>query len=115
MSSHEASLICFNLEDWQAKTTGFSYQSSKYQIDLLATHLDRLSLKQVQQPSSEARVIRHFVTYPGVCITNVDKERSGLVTNALKVIFFYVVRVAAVNQSLRILLNPLCSVVSLVR
>jgi 3-keto steroid reductase len=96
MSSLEASFKHFSLEDWQAKTTGFSYQSSKFQTDLLAAHLDRLSLEQVQQSSSEAGVIRHFVTHPGVCMTNIDNKRSGLVTHIFKLFFFYLVRVAAV-------------------
>ena len=105
MSSLEASSTLYSgLEDWQTKTTESSYQISKYQIDILATHLDNLSLIQAQQPSSQGTVIRHMVTHPGICSTNVNKDITGPFMDTLKLILFYIVRVYSVRQNLHILI-----------
>ncbi|KAG6840632.1 hypothetical protein C0991_005397 [Blastosporella zonata] len=86
-SSVEASPLFFDPEDWQNKKTGHSYESTKYQIDLIATRLDHLAL---QRPAS--RRIRHFVTHPGVCSTNVSDALVGPVLNLCKLLAFYIVR-----------------------
>ncbi|KAG6897681.1 hypothetical protein C0992_012430 [Termitomyces sp. T32_za158] len=86
-SSIEASPEFFNPEDWQNKCSEHSYESTKYQIDLISTRLDQLAL---QRPAS--RRIRHFVTHPGVCSTNVADALIGPVLNLCKVLVFYLVR-----------------------
>jgi 3-keto steroid reductase len=94
MSSLEASPAFYSgLEDWQSKMTEYSYQSSKYQMDILAIHLDSLSLAQSQQPSSQTKAIRHMVTHPGICSTNVNKDMVGPFMDTLKLILFYIVRI----------------------
>ncbi|GLB33244.1 putative 3-keto sterol reductase [Lyophyllum shimeji] len=87
MSSLEASPIFYDSDDWQLKKTEHSYESTKYQIDLICTHLDRLAL---QEPGP--RRIRHFVTEPGVCSTNVANALVGPVLDFCKVILFYFAR-----------------------
>ncbi|KAF8075838.1 hypothetical protein FPV67DRAFT_1469452 [Lyophyllum atratum] len=87
MSSLEASPTFYDSEDWQLKKTAHSYESTKYQIDLIGTHLDRLAL----QDTGPLR-IRHFVTQPGVCSTNVANALIGPVLDSLKVILFYLAR-----------------------
>jgi 3-keto steroid reductase len=91
MSSVEASPAWYNgVEDWQIKTVPYSYQCSKYHIDIVLTHLDSLALAQAQQP---ARVIRHLVTHPGICSTNFNKDMNGSSLDIVKLIFFYIVRI----------------------
>ncbi|KAG5645271.1 hypothetical protein DXG03_006573 [Asterophora parasitica] len=87
MSSLEASPTFYDPEDWQLKKTGHSYESTKYQIDLIGTHLDRRALA-----SSSSRRIRHFITQPGVCSTNVADALVGPVLDVFKVILFYLAR-----------------------
>lgn len=94
MSSLEASAALYSgIEDWQNKNTEYSYQSSKYQMDILATHLDSLSLAQAQKSSSQTSVVRHVITHPGICSTNVSKDATGPFMDAVKLIFFYIVRI----------------------
>lgn len=89
MSSLEASPKFYSPEDWQLKKTGHSYEGTKYQIDLLATYLDHSSLRDTPPDSIP---IRHFVSQPGVCSTNVSNALAGPVLNVLKVVLFYLVR-----------------------
>ena len=92
MSSLEASPQFYQPEDWQLKNTEFSYQSSKYQIDILATQLDHLSLAQEVNTSGPSQVIRHFLAEPGVCHTNVHHAIGGPLVDFWKLLFFYIVR-----------------------
>ncbi|KAF8239557.1 hypothetical protein L208DRAFT_1449801 [Tricholoma matsutake] len=93
MSSLEASAALYSgIEDWQNKNTEYSYQSSKYQMDILATHLDSLSLAQAQKSSSQTSVVRHVITHPGICSTNVSKDATGPFMDAVKLVFFYIAR-----------------------
>lgn len=87
MSSLEASPTFYQSEDWQLKSTEHSYESTKYQIDLIGTHLDRRALQ-----SNASRTVRHFVTQPGVCSTNVSQALVGPFLDFFKVILFYLVR-----------------------
>jgi 3-keto steroid reductase len=87
MSSLEASPKFYESEDWQLKKTEHSYESTKYQIDLIATHLDSLSL---QLPESEP-VIRHFIAQPGVCSTNFSNALLNPFTAIFSVMIFYLV------------------------
>ncbi|KAG6831902.1 hypothetical protein H0H87_003553 [Tephrocybe sp. NHM501043] len=86
-SSLEASPSFFDAEDWQNKKTEHSYESTKYQIDLISTRLDQLAL---QRPAS--RRVRHFISHPGVCSTNVANALVGPVLNFCKIVVFYIVR-----------------------
>jgi 3-keto steroid reductase len=88
MSSLEGSPTFYEPEDWQLKKTEHSYESTKYQIDLIGSQLDRAALRE---PNGGPR-IRHFVTQPGVCSTNVSRALVGPFLDALKVILFYIVR-----------------------
>lgn len=88
MSSIEAHAKFFDAEDWQLKKTEHSYESSKYQIDILATTLDQLQLTTV--PESQKR-IRHLVAQPGVCSTQISHSLIGPVLEVVKVVLFYLV------------------------
>ncbi|KAG5650015.1 hypothetical protein H0H81_001080 [Sphagnurus paluster] len=87
MSSLEASPAFFDPDDWQLKSSAHSYECTKYQIDLISTHLDRRAL-QTPLP----RRIRHFVTEPGVCSTNVANALVGPLLDFCKLITFYLAR-----------------------
>lgn len=89
MSSLEGAPTFYEHEDWQLKKTEHSYESAKYQIDLIGSQLDRVALRE---PTGKPR-IRHFVTQPGVCSTNVAGALAGPFLDVFKVILFYIVRV----------------------
>lgn len=107
ISSLEASPTLYNgIEDWQNTTTEYSYQSTKYQMDILATQIENLSIAKAKQPSSEAQAIRHFVTDPGICSTNVNRDITGPFMDTMKLVFFYIVRIYLPTvQKLPILLS----------
>lgn len=90
MSSLEASPKFYDAEDWQLKKTEHSYENSKYQIDLIATHLDCLSLQESQLSESK-RTIRHFVAEPGICSTNISHALVNPFTEFCKLMIFYLV------------------------
>ena len=86
-SSLEASPTFYDSEDWQLIKTDHSYETAKYQIDLIATHLDQLArLSMLTTP------VRHFVSEPGVCSTLISQALVGPFTNLMKVLSFYLVR-----------------------
>jgi 3-keto steroid reductase len=70
--------------------TDHSYESVKYQIELIATTLDRIALRDSSSPKS----IRHFVSHPGVASTKISTNlvAFGGFLDTLKVWVFYVVR-----------------------
>jgi len=88
-SSIEASPKFYDSNDWQLKKTEHSYESSKYQIDLIATTLDRLA---VQSTPGSGKPIRHFISEPGVCSTSISSKLVGPLLDYLKVILFYIGR-----------------------
>ncbi|TFK43075.1 3-keto sterol reductase [Crucibulum laeve] len=88
-SSLEASPEFYDSEDWQLRKTEHSYESCKYQIDLVATTLDRRAVKANASGSEQTR---HFVSQPGVCSTNVSHALVGPALDILKVLLFYVGR-----------------------
>ncbi|KJA21652.1 hypothetical protein HYPSUDRAFT_140311 [Hypholoma sublateritium FD-334 SS-4] len=88
-SSLEASPKFYDSKDWQLKSTEHSYESTKYQIDLIATCLDQLATSV--QPTS-GKPVRHFVSEPGVCSTSISRALVGPVLDYLKVFAFYVGR-----------------------
>jgi 3-keto steroid reductase len=89
MSSLEAYPTFFDLDDWQLKKTQHSYETSKYQVDLVATTLDNRAMKE---PASSRKRTRHFIAQPGVVSTNISKKLIGPALEVLKVMLFYMVR-----------------------
>jgi hypothetical protein len=89
-SSLEASARFYDSADWQLTKTDHSYESVKYQIELIATTLDRIALRDSSSPKS----IRHFVSHPGVASTKISTNlvAFGGFLDTLKVWVFYVVR-----------------------
>ena len=80
-SSLEASPKFYDREDWQLIKTRHSYESAKYQVDLIATYLDWQACM-----SPETKHIRHFVSEPGVCSTMISSALVGPVMNSDHVI-----------------------------
>ena len=66
--------------------TSHSYESSKYQIDIIATNLDRIALN-----SNEGKPIRHFVSEPGVCSTSISRALATGILDYIKTLLFYFV------------------------
>jgi 3-keto steroid reductase len=87
-SSLEASPKFYDSKDWQLKTTEHSYESTKYQIDLIACHLDQMAIKAI--PAGEKK-IRHLITEPGVCSTTISAAIAGPILDKIKVLLFYIV------------------------
>jgi 3-keto steroid reductase len=81
-SSLEASPKFYDSEDWQMTKTGHSYESSKYQIDIMATNLDRISLK-----SNEGKPIRRFVSE--VCSTSISRALVSGILDFIKASFLF--------------------------
>ncbi|KAF6762449.1 3-keto sterol reductase [Ephemerocybe angulata] len=103
-SSVEASPAFYDPADWQLKNTTHSYESSKYQIDIVATTLDRLSTHpnnldsepKSSNPTNASRNgsgrVRHFVSQPGVVNTNVANALIGPFFDMIKICLFYLAR-----------------------
>ncbi|TFK28689.1 3-keto sterol reductase [Coprinopsis marcescibilis] len=87
-SSLEARPNFYDPEDWQLRKTEHSYESSKYQIDIIATALDRKALAR----KGAQTVTRHFVSQPGVSSTSVAAAIAGPILDWLKVLSFYFAR-----------------------
>ena len=66
--------------------TGHSYESSKYQIDIIATNLDRIALN-----SNEGKPIRHFVSEPGICSTSISRALVSGILDYMKILLLYFV------------------------
>jgi len=88
-SSLEASPKFYDSKDWQLKTTEHSYESTKYQIDLIASNLDQIAVKTVR---SDEKKIRHLITEPGVCSTTISAALAGPLLDKIKVLLFYIGR-----------------------
>jgi len=86
-SSLEALPCFYDSEDWQLKNTDHSYEGSKYQIDLIATALEQQST--IQETAPDSKRIRHFISQPGLCNTQVVPV--GMILDFIKVILFYLV------------------------
>ena len=87
-SSLEASPKFYDSKDWQLKSTEHSYESTKYQIDLIACYLDQMAVKS--NPAGEKK-IRHLITEPGVCSTTISAAIAGPILDKIKVLLFYIV------------------------
>ena len=80
MSSLDAEPEFDPKDDWQLTKTMHSYQASKFQIELVATELERRTLEaqETGRASSMSELvaphgeIHHFVVSPGVTATNMS-------------------------------------------
>ena len=80
MSSLDAEPTFNPADDWQLTKTMHSYQASKFQIELIATELERRTLEaqETGRASSMSELvaphgeIHHFVVSPGVTATNMS-------------------------------------------
>jgi len=88
-SSLEASPAHFDAQDWQLRRTARSYEGAKYEIDLIATALDRRGLGA---RAENTRAVRHLVSQPGVSHTRVAAAMVHPVADFLKLLMFYLVR-----------------------
>ncbi|KAJ7666531.1 hypothetical protein B0H17DRAFT_1089588 [Mycena rosella] len=92
-SSLESSPKWFDKADWQLTKTNHSYESAKYQIDLIAPLLDRraLALQDPTAPAPPSKRIRHFVSHPGISHTKISSAlvAYGGFLDTLKLYAFY--------------------------
>lgn len=88
-SSIEASPKFYESEDWQLTKTEHSYESSKYQIDIIATNLDRKALSR--ELNNGEKPIRHFISEPGVCSTSISQALASGILDYFKILLFYFV------------------------
>ncbi|KAG1803395.1 NAD(P)-binding protein [Suillus subaureus] len=87
MSSHESSPIHYNPTDWQLIKSAHSYESSKFQIDLIAHQLDQVSLQD-----SDKLPTRHLIVLPGVAGTNIANALLGTFSSMCMFLAFYLAR-----------------------
>ncbi|KAF9645056.1 hypothetical protein BDM02DRAFT_3120885 [Thelephora ganbajun] len=73
-------------EDWQLVETNHSYEASKYQIDLVASQLEKQALRLEEQTNRPAKV-RHVLIHPGCAST-------GIADNMLYPIMIYLMNLA---------------------
>ncbi|KAF8898124.1 hypothetical protein CPB84DRAFT_1681510 [Gymnopilus junonius] len=88
-SSLESTPTFYDPNDWQLRKTEHSYESSKYQIDLLGTTLNLLA---IQSTLADGKQTRHFISEPGVCSTSINANLVGPLLDYLKVFLFYIGR-----------------------
>jgi len=97
MSSHEANPTFYDPVDWQLTKTAHSYESSKFQIDLIAHQLDQISLRE----GSAELPIRHLIVLPGIAGTNIASALLGTLATIGMLLSFYIV-----SHALMRLLHP---------
>jgi len=90
MSSLEASPLFYEREDWQLIKSEYSYAATKYQIDLIATHLDARAVEET--PGSTAVKVRHLIVQPGVVVTSMSSHLVNSMTDPIRLLCFYLVR-----------------------
>ena len=105
-SSIEASPKYYDSDDWQLKKSEHSYESSKYQIDLLATTLNQAT---VQSTPANRKPTKHFISEPGVCSTSISAKLIHPFLDYIKLILFYVVSLGSLAFSLNNLMTLLGS------
>ncbi|KAG1863715.1 NAD(P)-binding protein [Suillus subluteus] len=87
MSSHESSPIYYDPTDWQLVKSAHSYESSKFQMDLIAHQLDQASLQ-----GSDKLPTRHLTVLPGVVGTNIANALLGTFSSMCMFLSFYLAR-----------------------
>jgi 3-keto steroid reductase len=93
MSSLMAEPANYDPEDWQLVRTYDSYALSKYQIDLIATQLDKRATQAAARASPDepnAVEPRHFLFQPGVVGTNNDRLIGPIRTMIRNLVFVLV-------------------------
>lgn len=88
VSSHEASSEFYDPKDWQLVKSEHSYESSKYQMNLLSLHLDR---EATRNQVAGKPIVRHITVLPGVAGTNIASALLGTVTAMCMFTAFYIV------------------------
>ncbi|KAJ8587649.1 hypothetical protein M405DRAFT_821239 [Rhizopogon salebrosus TDB-379] len=88
MSSHEANPIFYDPSDWQLTKTAHSYESSKFQMDLIAHQLNQASLRE----ESDELPVRHLTVLPGVAGTNIANVLLGTLSSIGMLLAFYIAR-----------------------
>lgn len=89
MSSHESNPIYYDPTDWQLVKTAHSYESSKFQMDLIAHRLDQASLQD-----SDTLPTRHLIVLPGVAGTNIASALLDTFSSMCMFFAFYLVSYA---------------------
>ncbi|KAI0698879.1 hypothetical protein BC835DRAFT_1268627 [Cytidiella melzeri] len=87
-SSLEGQPCWYDHEDWQLLKTDHAYEGSKYEIDLVASELQRRSLRS----DEGGKVVRHFIVHPGVVWSNMSNEMIWSFLNVAIGIVFYIGR-----------------------
>ncbi|KAF8583988.1 hypothetical protein K439DRAFT_1389992 [Ramaria rubella] len=87
LSSLDAIPEDYDPKDPQLRQAKFSYQASKYQIDLLCAELARIAIPQ----NNEIRM-SHLLVHPGVCHTSMTDSVLNFALTFLKILSFYVIR-----------------------
>lgn len=88
VSSHEASSKLYDPKDWQLVKSENSYGCSKYQINMMALHLDR---EAVRNQLDGIPTVRHLIAYPGVAGTNIAAAILGTFTSLCMFVTLYIV------------------------
>ena len=78
-------------EDWQLVETSHPYESSKYQIDLVASQLEKQALQMEEQTNRPAKV-RHVMVHPGCASTGIVGDMVPPILLPLMTYSFYIVR-----------------------
>ena len=86
-SSLEAQPCWYSRNDWQLLKTDHAYESSKYEIDLVSSELQRRG----QQPGGEAEIVRHLTIHPGVVWSDMSKDMVWSALNVFIGLAFYIV------------------------
>jgi 3-keto steroid reductase len=87
-SSLEGQPHFYSRDDWQLLKTRHAYEGSKYEIDLVASELERRSL----QPDGEGHIVRHIIVHPGVVWSEMSNEMIWHFMNFAIGLVFYLVR-----------------------
>lgn len=85
----EQSLHKIDWNDWQLRTSTKPYESSKYQIDLIAHVLD--TELDAQRPGAGRSPIRHLISHPGVTSTAIFASSLNFITEYIMWLTFVLV------------------------
>ena len=106
MSSVEAHPSHFHIDDWQLLKCKFPYEASKYEMDLIAGHLEELQLRQMQTSSKvgrdvadDERKVRHLLVNPGIVATNIAANAIPWFAIPFMMLSFYFVSRNALDGS----------------
>jgi 3-keto steroid reductase len=89
MSSLTALARHYDPDDWQLVKSANAYEASKYQLELLVTQLERVSVA-CHNPEMPPR-ITHIIVDPGVTNTRFSEKLRNCFTTILQILLFYFV------------------------